>query len=55
MVWLLNFQVIKNFKIYSVIPSQHNNYLQKWLAHLSFDQFIAAVLFSSEIPKYVQA
>ena len=56
MVWLLNFQGMKNFKKYWVILSQHTDYLHKWSVHLHFDTFTAAMsVFFCEIPKYVQA
>ena len=33
---------------YRIILSQHNGYLHKWLVHLHFDMFTAAMIFFSE-------
>ena len=35
--------------------SQHTNYSHKWLAHVNFDVFTAAVFFFWKIPKDEQA
>ena len=45
MVWLLNSQGMKNCK--STGHSVSEYYLHKWLVHLNFDMFTAAMFFFS--------
>ena len=58
-MWLwFDFWTLRDEKLqkYRIVLSQHTNYLHKWLVHLNFDTFTAAMFiffFFSEISKYV--